>query len=95
MRRRKLKELSKLELEELRVSEKKSKDHKVRKRSQALLLMYGKGKTMVEIIDIFSIDRDTLSRWITRYESEGMEGLKDRPRSGRPVSNKEGIRKKI
>ena len=94
MRRRKLKELTKLELEELSRAEKTSKDPKVRKRSQALLLMYKKGKGMVEIIDIFSIDRDTLSRWITRYESEGIDGLKDRFRSGRPVSNKEKLIKK-
>src|SRR5919112_1470434 len=30
------------------------------------------------------MDRQTLRDWVHRYNAEGVEGLKDRPRSGRP-----------
>lgn len=34
---------------------------------------------------MFSVDRDTVSRWFDEWEKEGLKGLHDQPRSGRPA----------
>lgn len=31
------------------------------------------------------MDRQTLRDWVVRFNAEGMDGLRDRPKSGRPV----------
>ena len=36
------------------------------------------------------MDRQTLRDWVIRFNAEGMDGLRDRPRSGRPASLDEG-----
>jgi transposase len=36
------------------------------------------------------MDRQTLRDWVHRYNAEGIEGLRDRPRSGRPCALDEG-----
>jgi transposase len=36
------------------------------------------------------MDRQTLRDWVHRYNAEGVEGLRDRPRSGRPCALDEG-----
>src|SRR5919112_6423861 len=36
------------------------------------------------------MDRQTLRDWVRRYNAEGIEGLRDRPRSGRPCALDEG-----
>src|SRR5215204_1303920 len=36
------------------------------------------------------MDRQTLRDWVHRYNAEGVEGLKSRPRSGRPCALDEG-----
>src|SRR3954453_20991001 len=36
------------------------------------------------------MDRQTLRDWVHRYNAEGVEGLRDRPRPGRPCALDEG-----
>ena len=36
------------------------------------------------------MDRQTLRDWVHRYDAEGIEGLRDRPRPGRPCALDEG-----
>ena len=36
------------------------------------------------------MDRQTLRDWVHRYNAEGIEGLRDRPRPGRPCALDEG-----
>jgi transposase len=55
----------------------------VRQRAHAILLS-AKGYTITQLQEIFAVDRDTVSAWITRFERFGMTGLQDLPRSGRP-----------
>jgi transposase len=38
---------------------------------------------------------DTVGRWLKRYLAEGLEGLKDAPRSGRPSEITEAYRSKL
>jgi len=60
-----------------------SKDSREIGRCRAMLLSH-KGYSINDLADIFEVDRDTITNWINRYEFEGISGLKDEPRSGRP-----------
>jgi transposase len=54
-----------------------------RQRAHAILLS-SKGYTIAKLQDIFEVDRDTVSSWFDRFESQGIVGLEDMPKSGRP-----------
>jgi transposase len=56
---------------------------KVRRRAHALLLSGG-GHTIKQLQAIFQVDRDYISLWIDRFNAQGVGGLVDLPRSGRP-----------
>jgi len=55
-----------------------------RQRAQAILLSV-RGFSMAELWSILDVRRDAISGWIDRWESEGLLGLYDRPRTGRPT----------
>lgn len=54
-----------------------------RKRAHALLLS-DKGENIGSLSKIFFVKRDTISNWLNKWENEGLQGLYDSPRSGRP-----------
>lgn len=54
-----------------------------RKRAQAVLLR-NQGYTRQQLSDIFSVQRDTVSRWLKRWDTHGLTGLYDDNRPGRP-----------
>jgi transposase len=56
---------------------------RVRKRAQCILLS-SRGYKIKELANIFDVDRDTISDWINRWKKNGINGLGDAPRSGRP-----------
>lgn len=43
-----------------------------------------RGFTINQLSEIVEVRRDAISEWITRWETEGIRGLYDRPRSGCP-----------
>jgi hypothetical protein len=47
-------------------------------------LLAGEGLANVAIAARLGVDVDTVSKWRKRFVIEGLAGLKDRPRSGRP-----------
>ena len=55
----------------------------LRQRAHAILLS-AKGFTIPQLHEIFAVDRDTISAWITRFEPFGIDGWHEAPRSGRP-----------
>ncbi len=55
----------------------------VRSRCQMILLS-AQGHNAAEIARLTFFDQDTVLFWFERYEADGVEGLQDRPRSGRP-----------
>ena len=59
--------------------------HRVRDRAHAIFLS-SQGMKIEEIASIFSVDRDTISEWLNRWESQGVDGLYGRPHPGRPPS---------
>ena len=56
---------------------------RARARAHSLLLS-AQGMVINDIAKIYSVDRDTVSTWITKWEHQGAASLPDRPRSGRP-----------
>lgn len=59
----------------------------VRSRCQMILLS-SQGHSVAEIAQLTLFDQDTVLYWFDRYEAEGLTGLEDRPRSGRPPKSK-------
>jgi transposase len=55
----------------------------IRTRCQMVLLS-ARGRSTVEIAELTLFDQDTVLFWFDRYEADGLAGLEDRPRSGRP-----------
>lgn len=58
-------------------------DFALRRRAHAILLS-DKGCTIGQLQEIFEVDRDTVSLWLNNFEKFGVDGLKTRPRPGRP-----------
>ena len=56
---------------------------RVRKRAHSALLN-NRGFSIAQIAEIYQVDRDTVSRWLDRWSENGVDGLLDKPRSGRP-----------
>ena len=57
--------------------------NRVSERCHALLLS-AKGYSITQLSDIFEVRRDTIRDWFDRWDSEGISGLEDAPKSGRP-----------
>lgn len=64
------------------------------KRAQALLEL-NKGKTYQTVSDLVNVSHISLSTWAKKYQSEGLNFLDDKPRSGRPVGLSGADRAKI
>ncbi len=73
-----------LSAEELRQAARRSKDTYQSRRLLALALALD-GASRTEAARAAGMDRQTLRDWVIRYNEEGIAGLCDRPRSGRPA----------
>lgn len=49
-----------------------------------MILLSAQGHGVAEIARLTFFDQDTVLFWFDRYEADGLAGLQDRPRSGRP-----------
>lgn len=58
---------------------------RTRQRAHAILLS-AKAYRIDQLIEIFEVDRDTITRWLNRWDKDHFDGLDDAPRSGRPHS---------
>ena len=67
---------------------------RVRKRAHGILLS-SKRYSIDEIADILDVHRDSVSAWFQAWESSGIKGLFDKPRSGAPSLLDESDIKKI
>ena len=79
----------------LKKGQKTGIDMRYRIRCRMMLEMHVNKKTIQQVSEMFSVGREAVSTWLNRYESQGMEGLRDLPKSGRPVKNKDKLLKKI
>jgi transposase len=76
--------LSEVAQQELQKIYQSHPNFKARQRAHAILLSH-QGCTIDQLQAIFQINRDYISRWIDRYNTQGIQGLEDLPRSGRPL----------
>lgn len=74
--------LSNDEVTELEELHRRTKDADVRSRCQMILLS-NEGLSPPQIAEQVRFHRRTVTRYIQRYEAEGIDGLPTRPRSGR------------
>lgn len=66
-------------------------DLRVRQRASIIRLLH-LGKNPNEIAQLFSIQPSKVYYWHKRWRAEGLDGLADRPRSGRPKAADEAYR---
>jgi len=76
--------LSESNQQELQKTYQNHPNFKVRQRAHAILLSH-QGYTINQLQAIFQINLDYISLWINRYNVQGIQGLEDAPRSGRPL----------
>ena len=76
-----LSEKQKQELDDLY---RRAKSPRLRTRAQIVLLSGEKQMKAPEIGEIVRESQTTVQRWLKRYMAEGVEGLKDAPRPGKP-----------
>ncbi len=62
---------------------KRGRDARLVNRARVILLSYQR-KRVPEISNLLDMAETCVADWIRRYEAEGIDGLHDRPRSGRP-----------
>ncbi|MEO8396818.1 MAG: helix-turn-helix domain-containing protein [Chloroflexota bacterium] len=72
-----------------------SKDGRLRQRAQIILLAAEQGMRAPQIAKIVRLNEESVRRWLKRYEAEGIEGLKDNPRSGATPIVTEEYREKL
>jgi len=76
--------LSDSEIQSLRdVSQHASKPAQ-RRRAHGILLSH-KGYTINQISEILEVRRETVARWLNAWQREGLDGLADKVRAGRPT----------
>ena len=69
---------------EVRVAARRSKDSDQARRLLAIALVL-EGMSRTEAARVTGMDRQTLRDWVVRYNAEGIDGLRDRARPGRPA----------
>ena len=57
----------------------------VRHRAHAILLS-AQGYPINRLAEIFFVDRETITNWLNRFDHDGIDGLENKPRPGRPPS---------
>ena len=60
-----------------------------------MILLSDQGRSIQQIADTFDCSDKTVRSWISRYESQGCNGLLDRTRTGRPAAADEKVKAAI
>ena len=76
--------LSDADLQALMTTYTYGKKPALRRRAHAIVLSH-QGHTINHICKILSVTRETVSLWFDAWEAQGLEGLRDKPRTGRPA----------
>jgi transposase len=84
MRAIRLDDLSPDQVQELDTLYRTTRDVRVRTRALMVLLAAEKRLVACEIAAIVRESDETVRRWLHRYQAEGVNGLADAPRSGKP-----------
>src|SRR3989339_2193382 len=76
--------MNKKQINILKKAYKKEDNGKIKERILMVRYSY-EGKTSREVGEMLQCDQKLVLYWKNRYEKEGLEGLKTRPRSGKPT----------
>src|SRR5512133_121290 len=76
--------LSEEALQELAQAIKHDKRPEVRQRAMGLRLLH-EGQTPQAVAELMSVSQPTVYDWHHRWQADGLEGLANRPKSGRPL----------
>lgn len=79
-----IKDLTKIERQEIEEMFRRGPNNRVRKRAQAIRLS-AMGYTITQIVEILGCNRQSIHNWFDLFEAQGYQGLCDKPRPGRPV----------
>lgn len=74
--------LTQLEKEDLRKVMTSSNKYEKRKKAHTIL-MIDRGYKVKEIASLFDTTEETVKDWISRWETFGIDGLNDKPSSGK------------
>jgi transposase len=80
-------QLNEQERAALRELYRQTKDADMRSRCQMLLLS-ADGHGVAEIAKLTLFDENSVLFWFDRYQAEGLAGLEDRPKAGRPPKSR-------
>jgi transposase len=80
---RRVRELSEADLAELDRVYRTTNSADIRTRCHVVLLS-SEGYSTPQVAHLVRFSEDTVLYWVDRYAAEGVAGLEDRPRSGRP-----------
>jgi transposase len=83
------------QLKELNELYRTTRDVRLQRRAQMILLAAEKGMVAQEIAEIVRDSDQAVRRWLKRYQAEGIEGLKDRPRPGGERATTEAYRRQL
>lgn len=78
----------------LEVEYRQGATHRQRQRAQAVLLS-ARGYPLDQLADILAADRDTVSRWLDQWQKQGLAGLTDAPKPGRPSKLEAAVEEEI
>ncbi len=67
----------------------------VQTKSAAVKMVLVNGYTRGQVAEVFEVTESTVYYWIARYEKNGIVGLEDQPRSGRPPKVSDETLKKL
>ena len=71
------------DMQALQAAARRERDGRVRARLLAMLHL-ARGHTVAQTAGRYALGKSVLYGWIRRHHDEGVEGLRDRPRSGQP-----------
>lgn len=83
-----------MELEELQAAYKRERDPYVRERI-LIVTWLRKGMTTYEAAELLACPQSKVVYWKGRFEREGLDGLKTKPRMGKPKKLSKDARRKI
>ncbi|ACP49130.1 hypothetical protein YN1551_2108 [Sulfolobus islandicus Y.N.15.51] len=71
-------------MEDLVQAYEEEKDARIKERILAVKLHLVDGKSEKEVSKMLNKGYSTIKLWVGKYKKEGLDGLRDKPRSGRP-----------
>jgi transposase len=86
--------LTESELAEIEQVIRSEKDASVRQRATALRMLH-LGHPASQVAETMTVKLPTLYSWYHRWQANGIEGLRNRPKSGRPRNTNEAYEKRL